>query len=162
MNPEDNVFALLDGQDCPYTITRHPVAYTYEDMVNLGVTEKGEVCKNLFLRDAKGRRHFLVVMCGRKSADLKALAEKIGSTALSFASEERLTKYLNLSRGEVTPFGTLNDTESAVEVVFDADLKKTPCIGIHPNTNTITVWIAYEDVKKIVNDHGNQITEIEI
>ncbi|MDU9376867.1 Prolyl-tRNA editing protein ProX [Methanocorpusculaceae archaeon Sp1] len=162
MNPEDTVFALLDSRGCPYQTTSHPVAYTYEDMVNLGVTEKGEVCKNLFLRDAKGRRHFLVVMCGKKSADLKTLAEKIGSTALSFASAERLTKYLNLSRGEVTPFGILNDTESAVEVVFDADLKKIPCIGIHPNTNTITVWITYEDVRKIVSDHGNKVIEIEI
>ncbi len=162
MNPEDAVFSLLDRDGCCYTITRHPVAYTYEDMVNLGVTEKGEVCKNLFLRDAKGKRHFLVVMCGRKSADLKTLAEKIGSTALGFASEGRLTRYLNLSRGEVTPFGVLNDTESKVEVVFDTDLITTPFIGVHPNTNTITVWISYQDIKRIVTACGNSVVEIPI
>lgn len=160
MNPEDPVFALLDERKIPYRITRHPAAYTYEDMENLGVPDLGEVCKNLFLRDAKGKRHFLVVLCGKKTADLKTLAEKIGSTALGFASAERLTRYLSLSRGEVTPFGILNDHDSAVEVIFDADLIEKPCIGVHPNTNTITVWIAYADIRRIVEEHGNKVQEI--
>ncbi|MCZ0860007.1 prolyl-tRNA synthetase associated domain-containing protein [Methanocorpusculum sp. MG] len=160
MNPEDPVFALLNEKKIPYKLTRHPAACTYQDMENLGVPDLGEVCKNLFLRDAKGKRHFLVVLCGKKTADLKTLAEKIGSTSLSFASAERLTRYLNLARGEVTPFGILNDRDSAVEVIFDADLIEKPCIGVHPNINTITVWIAYADIRRIVEEHGNKVQEI--
>lgn len=160
MNPEDPVFTLLNEKQISYKITRHPAACTYEDMETLGIPDLGEVCKNLFLRDAKGKRHFLVVLCGRKTADLKTLAEKIGSTALGFASAERLNRYLGLSRGEVTPFGILNDTQSAVEVIFDADLNEKPCIGVHPNTNTITVWISCTDMKQIVRDHGNSVLEL--
>lgn len=160
MNPEDAVFALLAADTIPYTLTLHPPAFTYEDMVRLGVTAEGEVCKNLFLRDAKGKRHFLVVLPGKKSIDLRDLAHRIGSTPLGFASAERLTRYLHLSRGEVTPFGVLNDTNATVEVIFDKTLADLPCIGIHPNTNTITVWIAYRAIKTIVEQHGNTVREI--
>lgn len=160
MNPEDRVFALLAATNIPYTITRHPAAFTYEDMVQLSVTARGEVCKNLFLRDAKGKRHFLVVLPVKKSIDLKNLAHQLGSTPFGFASAERLVRYLNLSRGEVTPFGVLNDTDAAVEVVFDRALADLPSISIHPNTNTITVWIAYRDIRTIVEQHGNTVREI--
>lgn len=64
---------------------------------------KGSVCKNLFLRDAKGRQHFLVVLPGDRQADLGALAAALGSSKLSFASEERLMKHLGLTKGSVTP-----------------------------------------------------------
>ena len=64
MNPEEPVFALLDEKKNIHRITRHPAAYTYEDIENLIVPDLGEVCENLFLRDAKGKRHFLVVLCG--------------------------------------------------------------------------------------------------
>ncbi|MCQ2356279.1 MAG: hypothetical protein MJ014_04595 [Methanocorpusculum sp.] len=71
-----------------------------------------------------------------------------------------LTRYLNLSRGDVTPFGILNDRDSAVEVIFDADLIEKPCICVHPNTDTIPVWIAYADIRRIVEEHGNKVREI--
>lgn len=75
--------------------------------------------KNLFLRDAKGKRHFLVVLDKDKRADLKALQEQLSCSKLSFASEERLKKHLGLSRGSVTPLGILNDAQGMVELVFD-------------------------------------------
>ena len=78
--------------------------------------------KNLFLRDAKGKRHFLVVLDKDKRADLKALQEQLSCSKLSFASEERLKKHLGLSRGSVTPLGILNDAQGMVELVFDRDL----------------------------------------
>ena len=42
--------------------------FTIDEMRELGI--KGSVCKNLFLRDAKGRQHFLVVLPGDRQADL--------------------------------------------------------------------------------------------
>ena len=69
----------------------------------------GEVCKNLFLRDSAGKRHFLVTIPNDKKAPLKILQQKLGTSRLSFASETRLARYLKLHKGEVTPFGILND-----------------------------------------------------
>ena len=43
--------------------------------------------------------------------DLKTLGRQLSAGNLSFASEDRLEKYLGLKQGSVSPFGLMNDTE---------------------------------------------------
>ena len=158
----EQVFARLEELGIPYEVIEHPAVFTIEEMQQLGVTRKGTVCKNLFLRDAKGKRHFLVVLPGEKRADLGRIAELLGSSRLSFASAERLQNYLGLHQGEVTPMGVLNDTGAQVEVAFDRELIGNPRLGVHPNDNTATVWLSYDDVRRVVAENGNRIHEIAI
>lgn len=157
MTEREKVFARLEELGVSYEVTEHPAVFTIGEMDALGLTAKGEVCKNLFLRDAKGRRHFLVVVPGEARADLRALAEQLESSKLSFASAERLEKYLGLKQGEVTPLGVLNDADAAVEVVFDRGLERFPCLGVHPNDNTATVWLSLADILRVVEGNGNEI-----
>ncbi len=140
----------------------HPPVYTIEDMEELKITEHGEVCKNLFLRDAKGKRHFLVVLGKDKQADIKSIQAQLGCTRLSFASKERLQKYLQLQKGAVTPLGVINDPEAAVEIVLDSSLEGKEQLGFHPNDNTATIWISYGDLIKFIRMNGNNIYNIEI
>lgn len=156
------VLALLERENIPFTIREHPAVYTMEDMQRLGLHLEGTICKNLFLRDARGKRHFLVVLDGEKSADLKSLRGKIGSTALSFASDERLMRYLGLSPGAVTPFGVLNDEACAVKVIFDAALRGRDKLGFHPNDNTATVFVSFDDMMRIVSAHGNETLIVQL
>ncbi len=162
MDAKEKVFERLKELNISYEVTEHPAVYTIEDMENLGITSQGEVCKNLFLRDEKGKRHFLVVLQKDKTADLKNIQKLIGCTRLSFASAERLEKYLKLEKGEVTPLGVINDVDAAVEVIFDSDIKGNDRLGVHPNTNTATVWISFDDVKKVVEANGNKIKYVKI
>ena len=157
MTEREKVFARLEELGVSYEVTEHPAVFTIGEMDALGLTAKGEVCKNLFLRDAKGRRHFLVVVPGEARADLRALAAQLESSKLSFASAERLEKYLGLKPGEVTPLGVLNDADAAVEVVFDRGLERFPCLGVHPNDNTATVWLSLADILRVVEGNGNEI-----
>jgi len=156
MSARDEVFEKLKELNIEYEITEHPAVYTIEEMDNLGITAQGDVCKNLFLRDEKGKRHFLVVLGKDKRADLKNIQKQLGTTRLSFASAERLAKHLKLTQGEVTPLGVINDKDHAVEVVFDKDLQGKKRIGVHPNDNTATIWLTFEDIKKVVEDNGNK------
>lgn len=105
MEEKEKVLARLEALGIPYELTEHPAVYTIEEMDNLKITEKGDVCKNLFLRDAKGTRHFLVVLDKDKKADLKKIQEQLGSSRLSFASEERLMKHLGPQQGVRHPAG---------------------------------------------------------
>lgn len=91
-------------------------------MDELNITQYGDMYKNLFLRDAKGEKHFMVVMNKDKKVDLRSLQKQLNCTRLSFASEESLYKYLYLHKGEVTPMAIINDSEGIVEVVLDNDL----------------------------------------
>jgi Ala-tRNA(Pro) deacylase len=162
MEQQQKVFQKLDELNITYEVTNHPPVYTIEEMDDLGISDHGDVCKNLFIRDAKGKRHFLVVLNKDKQADLKNIREQLGTTGLSFASEERLSKYLNLSKGAVTPLGVVNDEDHLVEVVFDRDLISKQKLGVHPNENTATVWISFDNLKKLVEKNGNKIHYLNI
>ncbi|GAA6395535.1 prolyl-tRNA synthetase associated domain-containing protein [Solibaculum mannosilyticum] len=161
MNKEE-VIQYLEGKSIPFDVMDHPAVYTIEDMEELHITDQGDVCKNLFLRDAKGKRHFLVTLLKDKRADLKKIQEQLGCTKLSFASEQRLQTYLGLTKGSVTPLGILNDTECCVEMVFDRELIGKSRLGVHPNENTATLWISFEDLLNLVKQHGNPIHMLDI
>lgn len=157
MNQQEKVFERLNALDIEYQITNHPAVFTIEEMDNLNISQYGDVCKNLFLRDAKGTRHFLVVLDKDKKADLKSIQRQLGCTNLSFASEERLYKYLQLQKGEVTPLGIINDQDGIVEVVLDNDLAGKNRLGVHPNDDTATIWISFDALKKVIEKNGNKI-----
>lgn len=158
---KEQVYAALAAAGIPYERVDHPAVFTIEEMDQLDLPHPEAVVKNLFLRDAKGKRHFLAVLPGHRSADLKTLGEKVGSK-LSFASEERLEKYLGLTRGSVTPLGVLNDEARAVEVLFDRALEAMPLMGVHPNHNTATVFLRPGDLVQLIKDHGNPFAWVDL
>lgn len=144
------VYDALDKMKIKYEVVEHEPVYTMEDMDRLGLTKKGTLCKNLFLRDSKGKRHFLVTADENTKIDLKNLGRQLGAGNLSFASEERLEKYLGLKQGSVTPFGLMNDTDHAVEFFIDKSLSRCKSLGIHPLENTATVFLSYKDLDKFL------------
>lgn len=142
----------------------HPPVYTIEEMDNLGKDyfENAKICKNLFVRDQKGKRHFLIVMPEEKRAMLSEISDKIGSTRLSFASSERLMKYLKLMPGSVSPLAVINDENSEVEVILDEELKKETLLGVHPNINTETILLSPSDLEKYILSCNNKLKYIVI
>lgn len=156
MNAKDTIYEKLRELQIDFEVTEHEAVFTIEEMSKLPNLNIEDVCKNLFLRDERGKKHFLVVMCEEKQADLKKIREQIGSSRLSFASEERLAKYLGLTKGSVTPLGIFNDSNQEVELLIDSDLKGRPRLGFHPNDNTATVWISFASLEKIIGSRGNR------
>jgi len=142
----------------------HVAVYTIEEMDNLGkeIFKGAKICKNLFVRDNKGKNHFLIVMPEEKRAPLSEISEKIGSTKLSFASEERLEKYLKLKPGSVSPLAVINDDTNDVQVVIDEELKKESLLGVHPNVNTSTILLKPEDLEKYIIGCNNKLKYISI
>ncbi len=151
----------LDDAGVAYEKVEHEAVYTIEAMDALELPHAETVVKNLFLRDPKGKRHFLVVLPGHKQADLKALGQEVG-VKLSFASEERLEKYLDLTPGSVTPLGVLNDDSRSVEVFFDARLREQELMGVHPDLNTATVFLKTADLVRLIREHGNPFQWVEL
>lgn len=158
------IMDILDEKKISYECIEHEPVYTVDEIQekNLWHHEDGIGAKNLFLRDGSGKRHFLVVIQDDKQADLKQVRAEIGSSRLSFASEERLWRYLHVLAGSVSPLGILNDMECKVEVFFDQDLKQYSYIAVHPNDNRATLWMKIEDLVKIIKDHGNSFAWIRI
>ena len=159
----EKVLEKLKEVNIEFKEVEHEPVFTIEDMDALGdVFEGAKICKNLFVRDQKGKRHFLIVVPEEKRVPLAELATKIGSTKWSFASEERLMKYLKLKPGAVTPLAVVNDENSAVEVYFDEELKKEKVLGVHPCVNTSTILISQENLEKYVTANNNKLKYIKI
>ena len=159
---KEEILNMLDEKGIAYEKMEHPAVFTMEEMDALGITEKGFVCKNLFLRDAKGKTHFLLSMPEEKKVSLKDLAAPLETDKLSFASAQRLEKYLGLKTGEVSPFGVWNDTENKVIVILDEELMKQEKIGVHPNDNTATVWIAPKTLRDLIEEKGNECRVVKL
>jgi len=159
---EKEVYDILDKLNIEYEKYTHIPVYTIEEADNLNLNIKGSHCKNLFVRDRKGRQHYLIILEENKKVDLKKLSWDINSTNLSFASEERLFKYLKLKPGSVTAFGLINDEDKHVKMLIDKDLKKFDYISFHPNVNTATVTISYGHFEKFLEFVGNEVNYIEV
>ena len=158
--PEQNLFNTLEQLSIVYTRYEHPPVYTVDEAKKYWQDIKGAHAKNLFLRNNKGNRHYLVVLEESKNADLRGLSEKLDAGKLSFASERRLSEHLGQETGAVSPFGLINDSKKAVIAVIDRDLSKNELVNFHPNVNTATVTIAYSDFEKFLRHCGNEVVYI--
>ena len=168
---KEEVKVFLKEKGIPFRWVEHKAVYTIEEMEELGLEKMEETAKNLFLRDQKGKNHFLVVIRADKQANLKELGEKLEKSSVTVAikageggrafgsvsSEERLEKYLGLKKGAVTPLGILNDTACAVKVFLDRDFLEKEEIGVHPNDNTASVYLKTADLMQIIKEHGNSL-----
>ena len=154
---EEAVYAQLRALGIAYERHEHPPAATVEDLAPYWAGIDATHCKNLFLRNQKGSRHYLVVLKHTKKADLRAVANQIGDGKLSFASPERLMTHLGLTPGSVSPFGLINDRNRHVRVVLDRDLKEVSRVSFHPNINTVTYTIAYSDFQRFLEACGNVV-----
>lgn len=159
---EQRLYNILDLLEIEYIRYEHKAVYTIEEANQLDINIPGQQCKNLFLRNRKGDIHYLVILHEEKQADLKFLSHQIGSTSLSFASEERLFKYLGLKPGSVTPFGLINDSNKEVIVLIDRELVGAEKINFHPNVNTATISVSYKDFEKFIEWNGNKINYVNI
>lgn len=159
---EENLYDILDLLEIKYIRYDHEAIYTIEEANKLDICILGQQCKNLFLRNRKGDVHYLVILDEEKQLDLKLLSKKIRSTSLSFASEERLYKYLGLKPGSVTPFGIINDIEKEVIILIDSSLASASIINFHPNVNTSTIGVSYIDFEKFIKWHGNKFQYIDM
>ena len=154
---EEPVYQKLDELGIAYQRYEHPPVATAAAAEEYWKGIEAMHCKNLFLRNQRGDRHYLVIIVHTKRADLRAVANQIGDGKLSFASPERLTTYLGVTAGSVSPFGLIHDRSRHVRVFLDRDLKTAGRISFHPNINTVTVTIAYSDFEKFLSAAGNPV-----
>ena len=159
---EHKVLESLGRLGIPYVRHEHPPVATVEEAEEHWAGLQGTHCKNLFLRNYKGNHHYLVIAPVTRGIDLKRLTADLGEDRLSFASAERLRRWLGVGPGSVSPFGLLNDETHQVRVVCDLALKSGPRLGFHPNVNTATLEISLADFERFLASCGNPVRWLEL
>ncbi len=133
------LYRFLEENDIAYERHDHPPVYTVADVERLTPDLPGRKTKNLFLRDAKGTRHILVVVGHDKRVDLKRLGAVMGLKGLGFGSPERLNQYLGIQPGAVSLLAVFNDPASDVDLFVDSEIWDAPRFQFHPLVNTQTL-----------------------
>lgn len=152
-----NVEKNLQGSQIQYILHKHPAVYTCEEAEKYCGDIPGLACKNLLLKDKKGRRYFLIVLAAAKKADLKRIGEIVGENKVSFASPEALKEKLGLKPGAVSPFGLLNDKNHEVEVYIDEEVYNAHIVSFHPNRNTASLELTGKMFRKFLQTLENII-----
>ncbi|MCE9953327.1 prolyl-tRNA synthetase associated domain-containing protein [Aeromonas allosaccharophila] len=152
------IYSLLDQLAIPYQRFDHPPVFTCEEASRLLPDLPAAKTKNLFLRDPKSERLFLVVSPEAIRVDLKGLAVMLGVKRLSFGSPERLDAVLGLTPGSVTLLAMVHDSERAVELVVDEAIWQAEQVQCHPLVNTATLIIRLDDVRRLLTHLGRKAT----
>lgn len=158
----ETFFNFLEANQIVYSRHDHPAVYTVEEADRLVPELAAAKTKNLFLRDDKGKRHFLVVVPGHKQVDLKTLKDRMRIKRISFGSPQRLKKHLGIEPGAVSILALYNDKALAVELFMDQELWTSESFQCHPLVNTATLEITRENLIRFLEITGHEMTIIDV
>jgi len=159
---DHHVYAVLDQLGIRYDRFEHPPVATVDAAIHYWASIDAMHSKNLFLRNKKGDRHYLIVVEHTKPVDLRVLAGRLGDDRLSFGSAERLMTHLGVQPGSVSPFALLNDPHHRVQPVLDAMVKHAAFVAFHPNVNTATVRLSGRDFQRFLDFTGHAVRWLEL
>lgn len=162
MNGDPRLYALLKQLDIEFEYLDHPPAPTIEIAKQYWAGHDAKHCKNLFFRNHKGNRHYLVILDCDCLMDIHAIEKRLGQGKLTFASEKRMIKYLGVTPGSVTPFGLIHDEAHHVHVFLDRNLQKAARLSFHPCINTASLIISNNDFVRFMNHAQNTYEWIDL
>ena len=140
----------------------HPEAPTIEIASKFYRGEDTMLCKNLFFRNHKGNKHYLVIMDSRHAMDIHDMEHRLHQGKLSFASKERMMRYLGVRPGSVSLFTLVNDVNHEVILFVDSQLMEAKKVSFHPNDNRASLVISREDMMKFVREIGNAYEVVDL
>lgn len=165
---EVRVYDLLDSIGVDYDRLDHAPAMTMEvcDAVNAAFgrmtleefkaedsndrTKHAIICKNLFLCNRQKTKFYLLMIPGDKKFLTKNLSAQINSARLSFAGEEDMQKFLDVTPGSVSVLGLMNDHDHIVQLLIDSDVLQSEYVGCHPCINTSSLRMKTKDLMEKV------------
>jgi Ala-tRNA(Pro) deacylase len=155
MRGQPELYELLKKLDIRFEYHEHPPVATIEDALIHWKDYNSGRCKNIFFRNHKGDRHYLVILEHLAKLDIKDLEKRLRQGKLTFASDKRLKNYLGVEPGSVSPFGIINDKEKHVHLFIDEKLKEYDRLTFHPNINTASLVISKSDFLRFLKFTGN-------
>lgn len=153
---QPQVYACLERLGIEYEYYEHPEAPTIEIAAQFYRGEGTTLCKNLFFRNHKGNRHYLVIMESHFAMDIHSVEKLLHQGKLSFASPERMMRYLGVKPGSVSLFNLVNDTDKEVTLFVDSKLLDVEKVSFHPNDNRASLVISSRDMLKFIDNCGNK------
>ena len=155
MRGQPELYKLFEQLLIQFEYHEHPPVATIDDAKIHWENYNSGRCKNIFLRNHKGDRHYLVILEYLSQLNMRDLEKRLKQGKLTFASDQRLKKYLGVEPGSVSPFGLINDTGKHVHLFIDQKLNDYERLTFHPNINTASLVITKTDFIRFLQYTGN-------
>jgi Ala-tRNA(Pro) deacylase len=162
MRGQNDLYVLLAKLSIKFDYHEHPPVATIDDAIIHWKDYNSGRCKNIFFRNHKGDRHYLVILEHLRQLNIHDLEKRLKQGKLTFASDQRLKKYLGMEPGSVSPFGLINDIDHHVHLFIDEKLSESDRLAFHPNVNTATLVISKSDFLKFMEYTGNSFEFIKL
>ena len=147
LEKEVRVYDLLDELRITYERVDHEPANTMEACKEIDkILAPAVICKNLFLCNSQKTKFYLLMIREDKKFKTKDISKQINSSRLSFAPEEKMLEYLDITPGSVSVLGLMNDKENRVQLLVDEDVLQSEYFGCHPCVNTSSLRVKTEDI----------------
>jgi Ala-tRNA(Pro) deacylase len=162
MRGQKELYELLEVLSINFEYHEHPPLFTIEEArIHWKDYDSGK-CKNIFFRNHKGNKHYLVILEHLRQLDIHDLEKRLLQGKLTFSSDQRLKKYLGVEPGSVSPFGLINDEGKNVHLFIDEKLKEYDRLAFHPNVNTASIVVSKSDFLKFLEYSGNSYEFIKL
>lgn len=150
------VYKTLNDLNIRFDYFESPRDFINEDDGSFWLKIDSTRCKNLFMRNHKGDRHFLIISDYYRDIDIRILEQKFKKGKISFASQPRIDKYIKGTIGAISVFSLLNDPKNHVEVFIDESLKSKTSLTFLPNELNALIALSYNDFIQILDYSGNK------
>lgn len=160
---EKRTYEFLDNLGVPYEKYEHEAIMTIEAAEELDKKMGLEICKNLFLSTRHSTEFYLLLMVGSKKFNTGKVSKQINVPRMTFAGDDYMLEYLDISPGSVSPLGLMNDKGNNVNLLIDEDVLNMEKIAVHPCVNTATLVINTKDlIEKILPACGHSYTKVTV
>ena len=153
LDKEKRVYDLLDQLNIEYERIDHGSTMTMEECLEIEKELDAMICKNLFLVNSNKSQYYLFMLRGDKKFKTKDVSKQIQSSSLSFADDDKMLEYLDITPGSVSVMGLMNDIDNHVQLIVDEDILLEEYIGFHPCINTTSMKIKTADLFEKVLTH---------
>lgn len=150
LDKEIRTYDFLDQLNISYERIDHEVAMTMDACKEIDEALQAMICKNLFLCNRQETEFYLLMMPGNKKFKTKDLSTQIGSARLSFAKENYMEEFLDITPGSVSVMGLMNDHQKKVTLLVDKDVMEGEYIGCHPCINTSSIRLKQTDMWEVI------------
>lgn len=159
----EQVFEVMKSLDIEFDTVYHEAVFGKADHHKVeNVDFKGEICKNLFLKDKKNNKFYLVCLPVAARADLKKVENGLKSDRLSFGNDKELMEKLNITPGSVSVLNVIGAPDTDITFVLDKEFKNIEKVSFHPNDNTCSVAFKPIEIEKILNKYNKAFMYLEV
>jgi Ala-tRNA(Pro) deacylase len=155
------VYEVLDKFNIDFKYYESPRDFSDEDDGSFWKKINATRCKNLFMRNHKGDRHFLIISDYYRKVEIKVLEQKLKKGKISFASQKRIDKWIKGMPGAISVFNLFNDTQNHVMVYIDESLKQKLVLTFLPNELNALLAISFNDFLDLLHKSGNEFEFID-